>query len=169
MKKIKYVALFLLTAVLLILPVSNAKAEEKINVYLFWGDGCPHCEEAKKFFSSIKDEYGKYYELVDYEVWGNADNNNLMEDVANRLKEQVSGVPYIVIGEKTFSGYASSYDDQIKEAIKTSYESDSYVDVVKEIQEKEDDKESFPIVPILVVIGISAVVIGGLVVLTKKM
>lgn len=170
MKKIKYFALVILTMVIMVLPINNAKAEEKINVYLFWGDGCPHCEEAIKFFNSIEDEYGKYYKLVKYEVWNDQDNSKLMDEVASKLKEQVSGVPYIVIGNKTFNGYAESYDDQIKEAIKNAYESDSYKDVVKQVKDgKKDEKESSPVIPIIIVASISILVIGGLVVLTKKM
>ena len=26
--------------------------ENKINIYIFWGDGCPHCEEEWKFLKS---------------------------------------------------------------------------------------------------------------------
>ena len=33
--------------------------ENKINIYFFWGNGCPHCEEEMEFFESIEKEYGK--------------------------------------------------------------------------------------------------------------
>ena len=41
-----------------------------------------------------------------------------MEKVGNLLGQKAEGVPYIVIGDKVFAGYAESYNDEIKEAIK---------------------------------------------------
>ena len=46
MKKIRYIFIFLLV---LLFPVV-AKADNKIKLYLFYGDGCPHCAEEEKFF-----------------------------------------------------------------------------------------------------------------------
>ena len=63
--------------------------ENKINIYIFWGDGCPHCEEAIKFFNSIEDEYGKYYKLVKYEVWNDQDNSKLMDEVASKFRKML--------------------------------------------------------------------------------
>jgi len=60
--------------ILLITPMFvNAKEKEKINVYVFYGDGCPHCHNAFNFFESIEKEYGKYFDLVEYEV-SNSEN-----------------------------------------------------------------------------------------------
>lgn len=175
MKKIKIFGLILLSAILLVSPVNSVRANDKITVYMFRGEGCPHCEEALQFFSKLSEdeEYSKYYELKTYEVWNNASNAELMQKVAEELKEEASGVPYIVIGEKTFSGYAASYDDKIKEAIKNAYESDSYKDVVKSVKgsstKKTTEKESSPIVPIIVVGAIAVVLISGIVILAKKL
>ena len=37
-----------------------------------------------------------------------------MNDAANEIGDsEVSGVPYIVIGKKSWSGYAASYDDEM--------------------------------------------------------
>jgi len=107
---------------------------EKINVYLFWGNGCPHCEHAKEFFSSIEEEYGKYYNLVDYEVWYNEDNNDLAQKVNDELEANATGVPFIVIGDDYIKGYSSSMDEEIKETIVSQYENDNYVDVVEKLK-----------------------------------
>ena len=73
---------------MLTLNVNAANAKDKINVYFFHGDGCPHCENATKFFDSIKKEYEKYYNLEKYEVWYNEENSNLMEKFRkNTLKK----------------------------------------------------------------------------------
>lgn len=132
---------------------------EKINVYLFWGQGCGYCEAAKEFFSSIEEEYGKYFELVDYEVWYDKNNNALKESVVEYFKDDVTGVPYIVIGETTFGGYASDFDEDIKDAIVEAYEDDDYVDYVAKII--AGDIETPKSYDTLIVIGIFVVIIGG--------
>lgn len=161
----KKVLLSILTLfMVLIFPLSVVASEkeeskEKINVYLFWGDGCGYCEAAKEFFASIEDEYGEYFNLVEYEVWYNQDNNELKENVAEYLNDDVSGVPYIVIGETTFGGYSSEYDEDIKEAIMEAYEDEDYVDVVAKVEAGE--VETGKNYDTLIVIGIFVVIIGG--------
>lgn len=103
--------------------------KEKINVYLFWGDGCPHCEHAKEFFNN-NSEYNRYYDLVEYEVWYDIDNEKLMEKVKEELNISVTGVPLIVIGSKYFSGYSGSLNEKINETILSMYNSKEYVDIV---------------------------------------
>lgn len=145
MKRIKYI----LITLLLFLPLSVG-AKEKINVYLFEGDGCGHCAAAAEFFESIDDEYKDYFNLVQYEVWHSGENSNLMREVATCFDEQADGVPYIVIGDQTFLGYAPVRDDILKEAIVDAYSSDEQFDVMEHLGEvvsnptieetNEDDK-----------------------------
>lgn len=131
MKKLK---IFLaIIACLLIVPftvlaegdtdsASNNEDSKKVKLYFFHGDGCPHCAEAEEFFDSIKDEYGDKFEVVAYEVWYDTDNNDLLQKIGEARDESISGVPYILIGDKSWSGYASSLDDEIIEAIKSEYD-----------------------------------------------
>ncbi len=133
MKKIKYLLLTL--AMLIIIPFNTqAASKEPINVHIFRGEGCGYCAAALEFFDSIEDEYGQYFNLVEHEVWNDTDNATLMTEVASYFGETVNGVPYIVIGEKTFQGYTESYNEEIKTAIKNSYESGNFVDVVEQVQ-----------------------------------
>lgn len=97
----------------------------KVNIYFFWGNGCPHCEEGFKFLDSISKEYGKYFKLNKFEVWENEDNAKLMEQFANKMGDEISGVPYIVIGNRTFKGFGEKHKEAIKDAIKEQYK-DSY-------------------------------------------
>ena len=112
----------------------------KVNVYLFRGHGCSHCYELIEYLTSIVDEYGKYFNLVSYEVWYNTDNSSLMSNVANVLGDTANGVPYLVIGKKTFIGYRASTDaSAIKKAIKELYKSDDKYDVMDHLNEKNSD------------------------------
>ena len=131
---------FLMTLCLLLVLIPNIvradkQEKEKINVYVFYGDGCPHCHKAFEFFEDINDEYGKYFNLVKYETWYSHRNNKMMANVANALKTDTEnlGVPYIIIGEKTFLGYSESYNEDIKKAIVDAYNDDDYIDKVKPV------------------------------------
>ena len=170
----KKLSTLLVLAMALFIPfMTNVSAEknEKINVYLFRGEGCPHCAEAEEFFDELKEdeEYGKYYTLVDYEVWYDEDNSKFMEKVAKKLNTEVGGVPFIVIGEKYFSGYASSMSDDIKSTIKVAYENENYKDIVASVKNKESDsKEKTSIIPIVIVSVIALAVVIAMIFFTKE-
>ena len=116
--------------------------DKQITIYLFRGKGCGYCHAFLEFLNSITDEYGKYFKLVSFEVWYDKTNASLMQDVASFLGKEAGGVPYIVIGDQVFAGYASSYDDQIKSAITDLYNTKSKerYDVFKEMN--KDEKSS---------------------------
>ncbi len=142
--------------------------ENKVNVYLFRGNGCSHCHEFLEYLSSIIDEYGKYMNIVTYEVWENQDNGALMEKVADKFEEEASGVPYIVIGEKTFSGYSASMNEEIQNLIKSEYEKEDRYDVMKELgvdttvsDVKVDNKANKTSSSDLIILIVSIVIIGG--------
>lgn len=138
MKYIKY--LVVLLAIFLVLPfgvfaedennttneseATESNDDKKVNLYLFRGEGCPHCAEAEEWFDSIKGKYGDYFKVVDYEVWNDEDNAKLMEKVAKLRKEDVSGVPYIIIGDKSWNGFDESYEDEMIKQIKSVYSQD---------------------------------------------
>ena len=178
MKKIKY--LLVLALVLFIPFIVNVKADEEktedkkaVTVYIFRGEGCPHCEEALEFFDSLSqdEEYKDMYKLVKYEVWYDKDNSELMEKVSKELNANASGVPFIVIGKKYFNGYSEAMSSEIKETIKDQYESGKTTDVVKAVLkgEKADaDKKNSAFVPIIIVSVIALVSVIGLVFFTKE-
>lgn len=95
--------------------------DNKVNIYFFWGNGCPHCEEEFKFFNSISTEYGDYFSLNTFEVWYNTNNFKILEDFASKMGDEISGVPYTVIGNKTFSGFSISYEKEFLQAIESQY------------------------------------------------
>ena len=115
-----------------------SESDEKATVYLFRGKGCGYCHAFLEFLNSITEEYGKYFNLRSYEVWYNEENSNLLSTVSNYLGQPAGGVPYIVIGDKVFAGYASGYDEDIKSAIVALYNTPAgeRYDVLKKIDEE---------------------------------
>ncbi len=159
MKKLK--GLLFALVILLLMPLT-VLAEEKINVYIFKGEGCGYCAKALTFFESLDDEYQNYFNLVEREVWNDEDNASKMQEVASYFNEEVNGVPYIIIGEKTFQGFAEDYEEDIKSAIKAGYENEngSYKDVVAPIlggesvpKKKKDSNSAIAIIVIFATIA----------------
>ena len=110
--------------------------EKKINVYFFWGDGCPHCEEEYEFWDSIIDDYkDKINHIYGLEVWNNKKNANNMKEFAKYKGDEIKGVPYTIIGEKSFIGFDKSKKKIIKKAIDEAYNNNSY-DVYKEMKKE---------------------------------
>jgi len=105
---------------------------EKVNIYMFWGNGCPHCKDEFTYLESLMDEYGELFKVYAFEVWYNKNNAKLMNKFAEGMGDPVSSVPYTVIGEKTFSGYANTMEKEILEAIE-KYASSDY-DVYQSIK-----------------------------------
>lgn len=107
------------------IELSNSDYKEndnQVTVYLFRGKGCSHCYEFLTFMNSISKEYGKYFKMVSYEVWYDTNNADLMDEVSRFMGDRATGVPYVIIGKKVFPGFASSYEEKIKTAIKELYE-----------------------------------------------
>lgn len=153
MKKIKrFIMIF---AILAMLPL-GVFAKEKVNVYLFKREGCGFCANALTFFNSLSEdeEYKDYFNLVTKEVLNNKGNSELMEKTAKKLGVSLSGVPFIVIGNTHFEGYANTFDDQIKAAIKNAYEKESE-DIVASITEKKDTSATTIVILIAVVAGVA--------------
>lgn len=114
MKKIIY--FFIILFILLI--GSNVLASDKLDLYFFYGDGCPHCAKERKYLETIKAKYPKI-KINAFEIYHNADNIELMQQVAKKLKIDVAGVPFLVIGDKHFVGFAEGLtSSQIEARIK---------------------------------------------------
>ena len=104
-------------------------------IYMFRGQGCGYCRSFLEFLNSISEEYGKYFRLVSFEVWNDSKNADLFKKVPLVTNESAGGVPYIIIGEKVFGGYAESYNEDIKKAIMNQYNDSSY-DVFEKLDER---------------------------------
>ena len=182
MKVLKY--LVVLLAIFLIMPFAVFAEEEasnndentteeassndnsdskKVNVYFFRGEGCSHCAEAEEWFDSIKEEYSEYYNLIDYEVWYNTDNSDLMQKVADARGEEAEGVPYIIIGDKSWNGFDSSYEEDMINQIKSVYAQDvkDRYDIMTLLTDSKTSKKDSNASDILVLLTI-IVVAGGI-------
>ncbi len=114
--QIKRLASLGLIAVFGVLFFGRVHASEPINLYFFWGRGCPHCAKEKEFLNELanKDNTVKVHE---YEVWYSKENRTKLEFISKKLNVEVNGVPFLVIGDQYFVGYMSN-DTTGKEILK---------------------------------------------------
>ena len=132
MKKFKLLILFLL----LFIPINIIKADS-IKVYLFYGDGCPHCAEEEEFFDKYLKENNEVT-LVKYEVWGSSENRLLLSKVQDKLNDHRSGVPFLVIGDNVILGYMDGVTDElIKDTINEEINNRKYEDIVEKVVNNE--------------------------------
>jgi len=141
------------------------ESDDKVNVYIFRGKTCWHCLDEISWLSSQVKEYGKYFNIRTFEVWGNKDNSKLMTTVAKHLGETASGVPYTIIGKKTYSGFSATTGSEMLKEIKSQYETKDRYDIKNEINLSDgsiisngDEKKSTSVVMIIL---ISIVIVAG--------
>ena len=106
-------------------PLAKIEEREPITIYLFHGDGCPHCAQEIKFLNELKAEYKDKINIVKYEVFYNSKNQSLHNEVKKYLKSSATGVPFTVVGEKYFSGYSETIGENIKDTIDDYIQNDN--------------------------------------------
>lgn len=99
-------------------------------VYLFYGDGCPHCAEFEKFVSKNKDKYN--FEVISYETWYSKENSELLSKLYERFNDKKAGVPYIVIGNQRLVGWSSTIEEQFISLVKKNRQND-YCSIVEDV------------------------------------
>ncbi|MBD3360029.1 MAG: hypothetical protein GF365_04985 [Candidatus Buchananbacteria bacterium] len=96
------VAFFILLAILL--PNFISAQENPLNVYFFWGKGCPHCAKEKAYLQKIEDNYSQVV-INNFEVYNNQQNAKLLQKIGKETSINVNGVPLIIIGDKALVGF----------------------------------------------------------------
>ena len=132
---------FLLIVLITFFPILVNAEEKEITLYLFHGDGCPHCEEEISFLDTIEKKYD-FLNIKKYEVWYDEENATFFQEVQESLDIKRIGVPTTVIGDTVLIGYSSSSASKIERAIQY-YQEEEYVDVVQKIKNGTFQKEDF--------------------------
>jgi glutaredoxin len=98
----------LLTPALLLLALICAPARAAApDVYVFWREGCPHCEEELEFLEALR-AHQPDLRVHLLEVGGSAGNLELLREVAQRLGAPRLAVPFTVVGSDYVIGFQSA-------------------------------------------------------------
>ena len=114
---------------LLFLPIITFAKTDKVDLYLFYGDGCPHCAQLENFLITYN-EMNNDIVIHKYEVWYDEDSQEKLKKVQELMDNKSNGVPYLVIGNNVILGYMEeSTPEYITHAI-NYYKNVKYVDRV---------------------------------------
>lgn len=90
--------------------------QEAVVIDLYWGDGCPFCHDAIEFLTDLAErEEGVL--LHTFEVWFDAENRARMERVADQLGVRADAVPFIVVGNRSWTGFNGAIGRSIESAV----------------------------------------------------
>jgi thiol-disulfide isomerase/thioredoxin len=88
--------------------------KEKLPVYFFWGDGCPHCHDEMVFLQKIKGDYPQI-EFQSFETWNNDANYQLLLKMSKEVGgARTNKVPYLLIGDESVLGFSSEDTTGVK-------------------------------------------------------
>lgn len=142
--------------------VETQTSDDKLNIYFFYGNGCPHCAQEEKFFRQLKKKYDGKIELYTFETWDNMDNQKKLFKVKETLNQPKNiSVPFTVIGNKFFSGYSGNAGKRIEQQVRAYLE-------LKEIDDDETLVEQSQInIPLFgevnvadTAVGVAAIILG---------
>ena len=95
--------LVFLASLVFSLPVL-AREQSKTDIYLFYGQGCPHCETVKSFLSAFKVRYRQNLEIREFEVYFDEEGRDLFARMAKAYDAEIQGVPMLFIDEEVVIG-----------------------------------------------------------------
>jgi glutaredoxin len=75
-------------------------------LYLFWGDGCSHCEEEKEFLEIVKHDYPQV-EMRLFEVWHHPEFAKLADAMRKAYEIKAASVPMTFLGDWNHIGFSS--------------------------------------------------------------
>ena len=109
MKKIiSFIIIFLF-----IFPLGVFAEDRDITLYLYFGDGCPHCEAEMKYLNKIEKKYPNL-KIVKKEVWYDENNSLELQKINEIFSIDSIGVPTNLIGETIIRGYSEGTGNKIE-------------------------------------------------------
>jgi thiol-disulfide isomerase/thioredoxin len=121
-RRTRTMCLSILLAIAGLLTVSGTQAaslaqiEPPVTIYFFWGEGCPHCEEAKPFLEDLTHRYPQV-QVESFEIYSDTDNQALFGMMAEAHGFEPRYVPTIFVGEEHWEGFADPLRDEIETAV----------------------------------------------------
>ena len=99
------------------LPDSSFSARQQstgqVVIYFFWGDGCPHCAQAKPILTdwAAKDPN---INVQMFEVYYDEANQNLLKEFGEAFGMQPKYVPTIFVGDQYFEGWSDEIEQKLR-------------------------------------------------------
>jgi len=142
--KPKHIIGIMLFMILLLSITASAQENETIpcTVYVFYGDGCPHCKTEKEFLPTLLETHPDL-EIKLIEVWNNKTNRDLFMQMSEKYGIKNLGVPLTFIGEEYVIGFGSvsTTGKKIESMINKCHDSGTCMDAVAQCMHQESIPE----------------------------
>lgn len=134
-------------------PIVKEKIEEnKINLYLFYSESCPHCHDEMEYLKTLQKKYKDKLNIYKFEVSKNEDNSKILKSVKELFEVNNQYVPFTVIGDEYIVGFSESTETTIESIVE------------KYLNEKTEKKYNIPLIGEIngkeVSISLIAVILG---------
>lgn len=103
------------------LPNNLSNSPDNIQVYFFWGDGCPHCAEEEQYLTEALNRLP--ISVHSFETWYNNDNKVIYERMAEAYGFEANYVPATFIGDQYWIGFSEQIQVEIEQKLQ-SYAAD---------------------------------------------
>jgi glutaredoxin len=145
----------------------NGQAAKSVNIYLFWGEGCPHCEKARPFLEAIAAGNPDIH-LYQYEIYNSDSNLEMLMQVSKGFGFNATKVPTIFIGNQYWEGFSDDIQREIQESVDVCLMSgcdDQVSSILAGEQNQVSEKKSlFP----LLILVILPILVAGFFVYKKR-
>ena len=95
---------------------STMQEDNKTVIYLFWGDGCPHCAKAKPVLEGLV-AANPSVTMYEFEVWNSEENQSLFAEFGEAYGFTPRYVPTIIIGDQVWEGYDDVFTQEITDKV----------------------------------------------------
>jgi len=136
-----FLSLLILISIFIALPANVGSVTNSLDIYLFWGEGCPHCAKEKVFLNDFI-EKNPTVKLHDFEIYYNSSNARLMQQVASSINSDAGGVPFLVIGDKGISGFGEGITEtEIEDRVEYCLKNECKDYVAPFLTDSQDNQE----------------------------
>jgi cytochrome c biogenesis protein CcdA/glutaredoxin len=107
--------------------VSVQREGSSLDVFFFYGEGCPHCERVKPYLTEMEQKYP--LNLHWYDIYNDRDRILLFDEYSNKygLLQEQRGIPTIFVSDTYFVGDTPILEG-FEEAVKKAYQESSLSD-----------------------------------------
>ena len=99
-------------------PTAGATTDsaQEVRMFVFWGDGCPHCDDQKPFLRQLEREFPQLH-LEELEVWRSDTHHRLFVALAVAHGIEPGSVPTTFVGGRVWVGDGPQIRREIRQTI----------------------------------------------------
>lgn len=96
----------------------NDSDKGSLALYVFWGEGCSHCEDAKPFLAELDNTYLSL-RIRGFEIWYDEENASLFTQMADHYNIPAGGrgTPTFFLGSRYWTGFSEAIGADIKATV----------------------------------------------------